>query len=136
MTQAQTLYTAKVHVTGGRNGAARSDDGRLDITLSSPGGPGTGTNPEQLLAAGWSACFQGAMAIAARQAGVTLLDVAINAEIDLNRTEGGFFLGARMNVSVPNVAEDVARRLIEAAHQTCPYSKALQGNVDVTFNLA
>jgi osmotically inducible protein OsmC len=90
MTQAQTLYTGKVHVTGGRDGSARSDDGRLDIKLSTPGGPGAGTNPEQLLAAGWSACFQGAMAIAAKQMDLKLGDVAIDAEIDLNLADGGF----------------------------------------------
>jgi osmotically inducible protein OsmC len=135
MTQAQTLYTGKVHVTGGRDGAARSDDGRLDIKLSTPGGPGTGANPEQLLAAGWSACFQGAMAIAARQKGITLANVVIDAEIDLNLADGAFFLAARLNISVPDLAPDVARELIDAAHRTCPYSKALQGNVDVAFNL-
>jgi osmotically inducible protein OsmC len=121
MTQAQTLYTGKVHVTGGRDGAARSDDGRLDIELSTPGGPGTGTNPEQLLAAGWSACFQGAMAIAA--------------EIDLNLADGAFFLAARLNVSLPGLDPETARQVVEAAHRTCPYSKALQGNVDVALNL-
>ncbi len=131
----QTLYTGKVHVTGGRDGAARSDDGRLDIKLSTPGGPGAGTNPEQLLAAGWSACFQGAMAIAARQRGVTLDGVAIDAEIDLNTDGSGYFLAARLNVSVPGVEPDVARGLVEAAHRTCPYSKALEGNIDVAFNL-
>jgi len=135
MTQAQTLYTGKAHVTGGRDGAARSDDGRLDIKLSTPGGPGTGTNPEQLLAAGWSACFQGAMAIAARQMGIKLVDVAIDAEIDLNLADGAFFLAARLNVSTPGLEPDVARQLVEAAHRTCPYSKALQGNVDVALNL-
>jgi Ohr subfamily peroxiredoxin len=135
MTQAQTLYTGRAHVTGGRDGAARSDDGRLDIKLSTPGGPGTGTNPEQLLAAGWSACFQGAMAIAAKQMGIKLADVAIDAEIDLNLADGAFFLAARLNVSTPGLEPDVARQLVEAAHRTCPYSKALQGNVDVALNL-
>ena len=131
----QTLYTGKVHVTGGRDGAARSEDGRLDIKLSTPGGPGVGTNPGQLLAAGWSACFQGAMAIAARQQGVTLNGVAIDAEIDLNTDGSGYFLAARVNVSVPDVERDVALQLVEAAHRTCPYSKALEGNIDVAFNL-
>lgn len=131
----QTLYTGKVHVTGGRDGAARSEDGRLDIKLSTPGGPGAGTNPEQLLAAGWSACFQGAMAIAARQQGVTLNGVAIDAEIDLNADGSGYFLAARLNVSAPGVDPDIARGLVEAAHRTCPYSKALEGNIDVAFNL-
>jgi osmotically inducible protein OsmC len=131
----QTLYTAKVHVTGGRDGAARSDDGRLDIKLSTPGGPGVGTNPEQLLAAGWSACFQGAMAIAARQQGVPLSSIAIDAEIDLNTDGAGYFLAARLNVSTPGLDPDAAQRLVEAAHRTCPYSKALEGNIDVAFNL-
>jgi osmotically inducible protein OsmC len=135
MTQAQTLYTGKVHVTGGRDGAARSDDGRLDIELSTPGGPGTGTNPEQLLAAGWSACFQGAMAIAAKQMGIKLAEVAIDAEIDLNLADGAFFLAARLNVSLPGLDPETARQVVEAAHRTCPYSKALQGNVDVALNL-
>jgi osmotically inducible protein OsmC len=131
----QTLYTAKVQVTGGRDGAARSDDGRLDIKLSTPGGPGVGTNPEQLLAAGWSACFQGAMAIAARQQGVPLSSIAIDAEIDLNTDGAGYFLAARLNVSTPGLDPDAAQRLVEAAHRTCPYSKALEGNIDVAFNL-
>lgn len=131
----QTLYTGKVHVTGGRDGAARSEDGRLDIKLSTPGGPGAGTNPEQLLAAGWSACFQGAMAIAAHQQGVILDGVAIDAEIDLNTDGTGYFLAARLNISVPGVESEIARGLIEAAHRTCPYSKALEGNIDVAFNL-
>jgi osmotically inducible protein OsmC len=135
MTQAQTLYTGKVHVTGGRDGAARSDDGRLDIKLSTPGGPGTGTNPEQLLAAGWSACFQGAMAIAAKQMGIKLVDVAIDAEIDLNLVDSAFFLAARLNASLPGLDPETARQVVEAAHRTCPYSKALQGNVDVALNL-
>ncbi len=135
MTQAQTLYTGKVHVTGGRDGAARSDDGRLDIKLSTPGGPGTGTNPEQLLAAGWSACFQGAMAIAAKQMGIKLADVAIDAEVDLNLADGAFFLAARLNVSLPGLDPEAARQVVEVAHRTCPYSKALEGNVDVALNL-
>jgi Ohr subfamily peroxiredoxin len=135
MTQTQTLYTGKVHVTGGRDGAARSDDARLDIKLSTPGGPGTGTNPEQLLAAGWSACFQGAMAICAKQMNVKLTEVAIDTEIDLNLNDGGFFLAARLNISLPGLDPETAHAVIEAAHRTCPYSKALQGNVDVAFNL-
>ena len=131
----QTLYTGKVHVTGGRDGAARSDDGRLDIKLSTPGGPGAGTNPEQLLAAGWSACFQGAMAIAAKQMGMTLNGVTIDAEIALNTDGAGYFLAARLNVATPGLDPEIARQVVEAAHRTCPYSKALQGNIDVTLNL-
>ncbi|TGV46097.1 Ohr family peroxiredoxin, partial [bacterium M00.F.Ca.ET.141.01.1.1] len=92
----------KVRTTGGRDGASRSSDGRLDIRLSTLGGPGSGTNPEQLLAAGWSACFEGAMAIAARKMNVVLpAGTAIDAEVDLNVDEGAYFLNARLNVSLP-----------------------------------
>lgn len=133
----QTLYTAHVHVTGGRDGAARSSDGRLDIKLSSPGAVGGGTNPEQLLAAGWSACFLGAMAIAAKTMQVTLPpETAIDAEIDLARGDEGFFLRARLTIHLPGVDRDIARDVIEAAHRTCPYSEALGENVDAVISLA
>ncbi|MGG7648068.1 organic hydroperoxide resistance protein [Pseudomonas sp. ES4] len=130
------LYTGKTHTTGGRNGEARSDDGRLDIKLSAPGSSGNGTNPEQLLAAGWSACFIGAMAKAAVALKVTLpSDVAVDAEVDLGKTEDAFFLQARLNVSLPGLDPVVARAVVDGAHQRCPYSKATRGNIDVTINL-
>jgi Ohr subfamily peroxiredoxin len=130
------LYTGRTHVTGGRDGAARSDDGKLDVRLSPPGGAGPGTNPEQLFAAGWSACFIGAMGLAARAQGVVLpADVAVDAEVDLAKSGEGYQLQARLNVSLPGLPADVARALVEAAHQTCPYSKATRGNIDVTLNL-
>jgi lipoyl-dependent peroxiredoxin len=130
------LYTARVHTTGGRDGAARSDDGRLDITLSPPGHAGTGTNPEQLFAAGWSACFIGAMGIAANKMRIALpADKAIDAEVDLGTVGGAFFLQARLNVSLPGLDRDIAQALVDAAHQTCPYSKATRGNIDVVINL-
>ena len=130
------LYTGKTHTTGGRNGEARSDDGRLDIKLSAPGSSGRGTNPEQLLAAGWSACFIGAMAKAAVALKVTLpSDVAVDAEVDLGKTEDAFFLQARLNVSLPGLDPVVARAVVDGAHQRCPYSKATRGNIDVTINL-
>ncbi len=136
MSQEKTLYTGKVHVTGGRAGAARSSDGHLDVKLSVPGGPGSGTNPEQLLAAGWSACFEGAMAIAAKEMRLTLPDaVAIDAEIDLATGEDGYFLRARLNVALPGIERSVAQAVIDAAHRTCPYSKALRGNIDVALAL-
>ena len=133
----KVLYTAKTHTTGGRvNGASRSSDGHLEITLSTPGTAGSGTNPEQLFAAGWSACFEGAMGIAARKMRITLTaDLAIDAEVDLCTTAGAYFLQARLNVSVPGVEREVAQNLVDAAHQTCPYSKAIRGNVDVLINL-
>ena len=136
MSDIKTLYTANVHVTGGRDGNARSSDGRLDIKLSTPGGAGEGTNPEQLFAAGWSACFQGAMAIAARSKDVTLpADLAIDAEVELRRGPDGFALAARLNVSLPGVPEDVARDIIDTADRTCPYSKAIRNNIDVMVTL-
>jgi osmotically inducible protein OsmC len=138
MTQrGKVIYTAKVHTTGGRgNGVSRSSDGRLDIKHSTPGGPGAGTNPEQLFAAGWSACFEGAMGTAARKMKIALpADLAIDAEVDLCLTDGEYSLQARLNVSLPNLERDVARALTDAAHQTCPYSKATRGNIDVVINL-
>jgi Ohr subfamily peroxiredoxin len=136
MSDTKTLYTAAVHVTGGRDGAAKSSDSRLDVKLSSPGGPGQGTNPEQLFAAGWSACFQGAMGIAARAKGVTLpAELAIDAEVALRQGDDGYSLAARLNVHVPGVDPDVARQIIEAAHRTCPYSKAIKGNIDAVVAL-
>jgi Ohr subfamily peroxiredoxin len=133
----KTLYTADVHVTGGREGVATSSDGRLDIKLSAPGAAGQGTNPEQLFAAGWSACFEGAMGIAARARGITLPDtLAIDAQVDLCHGDEGFSLAARLTVHVPGIAPDIARQIIEAAHRTCPYSKAIKGNIDAIVTLA
>ncbi|MEI6000486.1 organic hydroperoxide resistance protein [Paraburkholderia bengalensis] len=130
------LYTGKTQTTGGREGASRSSDGRLDIALSSPGSSGKGTNPEQLFAAGWSACFIGAMGLAARDLKVALpADTAVNAEVDLGTGEGGYFLQARLNVSLPGVDREVARTIVDTAHQTCPYSKGTRGNIDVEIAL-
>ncbi|KGM30397.1 organic hydroperoxide resistance protein [Inquilinus limosus] len=133
----KVLYTGKTHTTGGRDGMARSSDGRLDIKLSPPGGPGTGTNPEQLFAAGWSACFIGAMGRAATELKVTLpADRAVDAEVDLGTTDGAFFLQARLIISLPGLDRETARKVVEAAHQICPYSKATRGNIDVTLTVA
>ena len=131
------LYTAKDHTTGGRDGGtSRSSDGRLDIKLSIPGTPGTGTNPEQLFAAGWSACFIGAMKIAARKMEVKFPpDAAIDAEIDLCLNGDAYSLQARLNVSLPGLDRGVAQALTDTAHQTCPYSKATRGNISVAINL-
>ena len=132
----KVLYTAKTHTTGGRDGAAQSSDGRLDVKLSSPGTAGGGTNPEQLFAAGWSACFMSAIALAAGQQKVALPpDRAIDAEVDLGTNDGGYQLRARLNVSLPGMQPKVAQALVNAAHQICPYSKATRGNIDVTINL-
>lgn len=130
------IYTGKTHTTGGRNGESRSSDGRLDIKLSAPGSSGPGTNPEQLLAAGWSACFIGAIGKAAAALKVNLPDsVAVNAEVDLGNGGTAYFLRARLNVSLPGVDPEVARALVDTAHSTCPYSKATRGNIDVEINL-
>lgn len=131
----KVLYTGKVHTTGGRDGVAKSEDGRLNISLSSPGGPGNGSNPEQLFAAGWSACFIGAMKHNAATLKITLpKELAVDAEVDLINAEGGFALQARLNVSLPGLTFEQAKTVIEAAHQTCPYSKATQGNINVVIN--
>jgi len=133
----KVLFTAKTHTTGGReNGISRSSDGRLDIKLSVPGSSGTGTNPEQLFAAGWSACFEGAMGLAARKMKIALpAGLAIDAEVDLNLMDGAYFLRARLNVELPDMDREVAQALVDAAHQTCPYSKATRDNIDVAINL-
>ncbi|MYN39404.1 Ohr family peroxiredoxin [Duganella sp. FT109W] len=133
----QVLYTGKTRTTGGRDGVARSDDGRLDIQLSRPGSSGQGTNPEQLFAAGWSACFIGAMGLVAGKLGVKLpADLAVDTEVDLNKDDSGFFLAARLNVSLPGLDQATARAVVDGAHQACPYSKLSRGNIDVEINLA
>ncbi|MGA0610834.1 organic hydroperoxide resistance protein [Caldimonas sp. KR1-144] len=133
----QVIYTGKTHTTGGRDGAARSDDNRLNVKLTGPGSKGEGTNPEQLFAAGWSACFIGAMGKAARTMNLALpAETAVDAEIDLGSGEGGYSLQARLHVSLPGLDRASAQAIIETAHQTCPYSKATRGNIDVSFTLA
>jgi lipoyl-dependent peroxiredoxin len=132
----KVIYTGKTHTTGGREGYAKSDDGRLDTKLSPPGSQAAGTNPEQLFAAGWSACFIGAMGRAAKELNVTVpADVAVDAEVDLCSGEGGFFLQARLNVSLPGLPRDKAEAVIEAANQICPYSKLSRGNINATVSL-
>jgi osmotically inducible protein OsmC len=133
----KVLYTAKTHATGSRDGgASRASDGRLDIKLSRPGAPGTGTNPEQLFAAGWSACFLSAMKIAAQKMRVTLPDdVAIDAEVDVGPDHGAYGLAVRLNLSLPGIEPEVAQRLAGATHEVCPYSRATHGNIEVTTNI-
>ena len=138
MTQpVKLLYTAKAHTTGGREGgASRTSDGRLDVKLSVPGTPGEGTNPEQLFAVGWSACFLSAIKVVASKMKVKLpADVAIDPEVDLCTGGDGYFLQARLNVSLPGLERQVAQSILDLAHQTCPYSKATRGNIDVEINL-
>jgi osmotically inducible protein OsmC len=130
-------YTAKAHTTGGRDGGtSRTDDGRLDIKLSVPGTPGTGTNPEQLLAAGWSACFLTNLKIAGGKMKVKVVpESAVDAEVDLCSTDDGFVLQARLNVNLPGLDREVAQSLVDTAHEVCPHSKATRGNIDVVINL-
>jgi osmotically inducible protein OsmC len=138
MTQpGKVLYTAKAHTTGGREGGtSRTSDGRLDVKLSVPGTPGNGTNPEQLFAVGWSACFLSAIKHVAAKMKVKLPpDVAIDPEVDLCMGDDGFSLQARLNVSLPGLERQVAQTILDAAEQTCPYSKATRGNINVAINL-
>jgi len=132
----KVLYTARVHTTGGREGQSRSDDGRLEVRLTSPGGAGQGSNPEQLFAAGYSACFIGAMkAVAAKQKLTLPQDLAVDAEVDLGPVGHAFGIAARLNVRLPGMDKQQARQLVDAAHQVCPYSNATRGNIDVQIHL-
>jgi Ohr subfamily peroxiredoxin len=132
----KVLYTARAHTTGGRDGASRTDDGRLDVKLSSPGTTGSGTNPEQLFAAGYSACFIGAIkAVAGKMKVAVPADLSVDAEVDLGQIPGGYGIAARLNVSLPGMDRAAAQQLVQAAHQVCPYSNATRGNIDVKIQL-
>jgi osmotically inducible protein OsmC len=132
----KVIYTANTHASGGREGAARSSDGRLDVKLTRPGASGGGTNPEQLFAAGWSACFISAMDVAARARNITLpADRAVEAEVDLCLDDGAYSLQARLDVSLPGMDYAAAQAIVAAGHEICPYSKATRGNIDVTVRL-
>jgi len=132
----KVIYTAKTHTTGGRDGTSRTSDGRLDVKLSPPGGPGSGTNPEQLFAACLSACFLSAIKHAAARAKIALPnDVSIDAEIDLGPAGEGYAIAARLDVSLPGVAHDVGQRLIDTAERVCTYARATRGNISVLISL-
>jgi len=122
-------YTAKTHTSGGRRGGvSQSDDGRLDVKFSAPGVPGTGTNPEQLFAAGWSACFISAMRLVANRMKVKLpADAAIDAEIDLCNSGDFYFLRARLNVSLPGLEREVAQAIADATHGETAHIPTLHG---------
>ncbi len=127
----KVLFTGKTHNTGGRDGGTRSSDGMLDLRLAQP-------HPaaENLFGAAWSACYIGAIELAALQRKVKLpAGPTVDAEIDLNARDGSYFLRARFNVSLPGLDRDVAHAIIHAAHEICPYSKATRGNIDVETNL-
>jgi lipoyl-dependent peroxiredoxin len=134
----KVVYTAKTRTSGGReSGVSRSLDGHLDVKLAVPGSARIGTNPEQLFATAWSACFESAIALAANKRKIMLpAGPVIDAEVDLVVSNGGSSLRARFNVSLPGLAREVARSLVDEAHQNCPYSKATRGNIDVAVTLA
>lgn len=134
----KVVYTAKAHTTGGREGgASRTSDGHLDVKLSVPGTHGTGTNPEQLFAVGWSACYLSAIKLVAQKMKVRLpADAAVDAEVDLGTANGGYLIQARLNVSLPGIDSETAQKLVDAAHHECPYSKATHGNINVVTTLA
>ncbi|UBM60009.1 Ohr family peroxiredoxin [Marinilongibacter aquaticus] len=132
----KVLYTGVTHTTGGRAGKSQSSDGRLNVTFSPPGSAGEDTNPEQLFAAGWSACFIGAMEIAARHFNVTLPpDHYVDTEVDLVINNHEYTLEARLNISLPGLKSELAHSIIMAAKETCPYSKATRGNIKTTYTL-
>ena len=135
----KVLYTAHAHTTGGRDGRSVSDDGLLDVKLSPPkamGGAGTATNPEQLFAAGYSACFMGALKHVAGMKNLSVpSDASINASIDIGPIPAGFGISARLAISLPGMDRAVAQDLVDTAHQVCPYSNATRGNIDVELTL-
>lgn len=134
------VYTARAHTTGGREGRSVSDDGLLDVRLAPPpsmGGKGGATNPEQLFAAGYSACFMGALKFVAGQKKVAIpADAAIDAAVDIGPIPQGFGIAVQLKVSLPGIDRTVAQQLIDAAHVVCPYSNATRGNIEVTLTLA
>ena len=136
----KVLYTARAHTTGGRDGRSATDDGLLDVKLNPPkalGGGGTGTNPEQLFAAGYSACFMGALKHVAGMKKIAVpADASIDAEVDIGPTPMGFGIAVRMTISLPGVDRAVAEDLVATAHQVCPYSNATRGNIPVELKLA
>ena len=136
------LYKTTATADGGREGHARTQDGSLDVKLSTPkelgGGGGTGNNPEQLFAAGYAACFLGAMKFVAGQGGTAKVpnDATVTANVGIGpRSEGGFGLDVALDVNLPGVPREQAQELVEKAHQVCPYSNATRGNLDVKLNV-
>jgi osmotically inducible protein OsmC len=135
----KTLYTANASTQGGRNGKSQTQDGKLAFELATPGAPtkktGVVTNPEELFACGYSACFGSALEYVAGQQKLSVTDATVNAAVSLNTDDSGFFLSVTLDVSIPSLDAAAAQKLVEAAHQVCPYSKATRGNVDVTLKV-
>jgi len=134
--RSDVLYTAVATAENGRDGRVATEDGKLDVVVNPPkemGGSGTGTNPEQLFAAGYSACFQGALGVVARQEKADVSGSTVTAKVGIGRNEDGFGIIVEISAEIPNVDADTARGLLEKAHQVCPYSKATRGNITVTL---
>ena len=131
----EAVYTANVTVTGGREGHAASDDGALNLDLQRPGGPKDATNPEQLFAAGYAACFQSAMAGIGRQQGIDTSNSTILSAVSLIKDGHFYKLGVDFKISIPGVDRAAAEALVEQAHQVCPYSNAMRGNVEVNLEI-
>lgn len=129
----KTLYTAKAKAVGGRNGHAETDDKLLSLQLASPGGSKPGTNPEQLFACGYAACFGSAIEHVAKQQKLDVNNVEVGAEVTLNQDDNGYFIGVTMNVSLPSLDAATAEKLVNDAHGVCPYSKATRGNIKVAL---
>ncbi|GAA4001136.1 organic hydroperoxide resistance protein [Streptomyces marokkonensis] len=134
--QSEVLYTAVATAENGRDGRVATDDGKIDVVVNPPkemGGNGAGTNPEQLFAAGYSACFQGALGVVARQEGADITGSTVTAEVGIGKNDDGFGIIVEISAEIPSVDADTARSLVEKAHQVCPYSKATRGNITVTL---
>ncbi|MCX5081510.1 organic hydroperoxide resistance protein [Streptomyces sp. NPDC056121] len=136
--QSDVVYTAVATAENGRDGRVSTDDGKLDVVVNPPkeqGGSGAGTNPEQLFAAGYSACFQGALAVVARQENADISGSTVTAHVGIGKNDEGFGLIVEIAAKIPNVDEATAKSLVEKAHQVCPYSKATRGNITVTLSV-
>lgn len=136
----KVIYTAKAISTGGREGTSKSDDGRLSLNLSTPkalgGNDGPGTNPEQLFAAGYSACFIGALKVVAMGEKIKLPDdISVEAEVAIGPIAGGYSVAAKLTVKAPSIEKSILERLVEKAHQVCPYSNATRGNIQVDLSV-
>jgi len=133
----KVIYTARAHTTGGRDGQSRTDDGHLEVKLSPPGSGGSGTNPEQLFAAGYSACFIGALKAVGPKIKVAVpADVSVDAEVDIGPIPNAYGIAVRLKVTLPGLEREQAEALVKAAHQVCPYSNATRGNINVQLSVA
>ena len=132
---AKTLYTAHATATGGREGHAETDDKKLSVDFSAPGSGKSGTNPEQLFACGYAACFGGALAHVARQQKLDIGTPSIKSDVSLNQGDDGFSISVVLNISLPSLEKATAEKLVATAHTVCPYSKATKGNIDVTIKV-